>query len=463
MISVGWKTGMTRQFGSGRRVRCDFTRQYLDLLPVRTWLVNRFREQFFYDDSTPPAEVFSGTRTFWWEKKKNDEHWTYHTRANSSAEAVKLLDPNTWCDNETLDIVEPSRDGRYVVIGKARGGDENPVLQIMDVETLTILPDTCAGWRQGGISWLPDNSGFYYTSKPRKGEVPDGEEHYWHSAWLHILGTTADHDVKVFSDKTVKEAYHQVIVSEEGTSLFYYRLHQEKSEISVKRIDSPEPPVSIVSGENGFTSVQEIEDRYFFWSDVNAPMGQVWVTDVDHPGREHWKIFLPETKDRLEGIALSAGKVYAIYLRDVHTVIRIFSLEGDWLRDLQLPELCSASVHGYWHRSQAKVSVTSFNRPSTTYEYDFETDRLTVYHAPPIKVDSDDYKVEQVFYTSKDLTKIPMFLICRGPLSRDGDTPVLLTGYGGFQEAMTPAVFDRISQLDGCGWRRCFRQHPRRR
>ncbi|MBN1880490.1 S9 family peptidase [bacterium] len=419
-------------------IQVEYTRRCLDALPQRDWLSARFRDQFFYDDSTPPSEVYRGTRTFWWEKKKNQEHWTYHTRANDTADAVLLIDPNSWTNKETLDVVEPSWDGRYLVFGKARGGDENPVLQIMDVETGDILSDTCAGWRQGGISWLPDNSGFYYTAHPLKGAVPEGEEHYWHSAWLHHLGTTAEQDIKVYSDDMIKEAYHQVLVSDEGTSLFYYRLYQGKSDISYKRIDDEGRPVPLISGADGFTTIQEIEGRLFFWTNIDAPMGRVWVTDVNHPQRENWQVFLPETDDYLKGIALTAGKVYAVYLHDVHTVIRVYNLDGEWLKDLPLPELCSASVFGYWHKPKAKVGVTSFNRPGTTYEYDFDTDELSIYHKPPIAVDSEAYIVEQVFYPSKDGTRIPMFLISKGNLPQTFNTPTLLYGYGGFGAAMTP-------------------------
>lgn len=424
--------------GEWTRAQVAYTRSYLDQLPQRDWLSTRFREQFFYDDSTPPAEAFEGTRSFWWEKKRDDEHWSYHTRASEDAEPVVLLNPNDWEDTRTLDVVEPSRDGKYMVFGIARGGDENPVLQIMDVETQTILPDTCRGWRQGSISWLPDNIGFYYTAHPLKGEVPDGEEHYWHSAWFHKIGTLADQDIRVYHDDSIKEAFHQVIVSEEGTSLFYYRLHQNRTEISIKRIHDEGNPIPVVSGADGFTSIQEIEGKLFFWTDVDAPMGTVWVTDVESPEREHWKPFIPETSDRLEGISLVAGKVYATYLSDVHTVIKIYNLEGEWLRDLPLPELCRAVVYGYWHRDRAKVWVSSFNRPATTYEYDFADDSMSVYHDAPIKVDSDSYAVEQVFYPSRDGTRIPMFLFGKRPIQYRQNTPTLLNGYGGFGAAMNP-------------------------
>ncbi len=429
-----------------------FTRAHLDALPARDYLNNRFRELLFYDDSTPPSPVHTGNRTFWWEKKKDDEHWTYHTRAHDDAEAVMLLNPNEWGDNQTLDIIAPSRDGRYLVFGIARGGDENAVIQVMEVETQRILPDTCTGWKHQRVSWLPDNSGFYFSAHPLRGDVPNGEEHHWHSAWFHKLGTSADDDVLIFSDDTRREAYHQVIPSEDGTLLFFYRMYQGKTDIYFKPLNDPGDPVPLVTGQDGFSTVQSNGDKLFIWTNVDAPMGTVLTADIERPEREHWQVFLPETDDYLQYISLSAGKVFAVYLRDVHTHIRIYSRDGTWLRDLPLPEKSSAGASGYWHHPRARVSVTSFNRPSTTYEYDFDTNTLIPYYVSPIQVDSDAYQVNQVFYPSPDGTKIPMFVISRGEISQTGDTPTLLYGYGGFQLAMRPGFsVSYLNWLDAGG------------
>lgn len=416
-----------------------YTRQHLDRLPAQQSLQKRFRELFFYDDSTPPSPVHTGDRTFWWEKKKDDEHWTYHTRANDHAEAVMLLNPNEWGDSQTLDLIAPSQDGRYLAFGIARGGNENPVIQILDVETRQILPDTCTGWKHQRVSWLPDNSGFYFSANPLKGDVPEGEEHFWHTAWFHTLGTTAENDKQVFGHDTFREAFHQVIVSEDGSLLFYYRMYRANTEIFFKPLTDPGEPVPIVTGQDAYSTVQNIGDTLFLWTTVDAPMGTVMTTDLRHPERDQWKIFLQETDDSLQYISLSAGKVFAVYLHDVHTLIRIYSPEGERLRELELPGgISSAGVSGYWHHPRARVYVTSFNRPSTMYEYDYDANTLIPVHISPIQIDSDAYQVNQVFYPSFDGTKIPMFVICRGDIPVPGDTPTLLYGYGGFQVVMQP-------------------------
>ncbi|MCK9996384.1 MAG: hypothetical protein KAH56_08935, partial [Candidatus Krumholzibacteria bacterium] len=200
-----------------------YSEAIIDVLPQKEWLASRFNALWRYDDESVPRKVLDGDRLFYYTKKKEDEKWVYVTRAKEGAEVKELLNPNTWPETETLAGISPSRDGKYIAYGKAHGGDENPVVEVMVVETGEILPDKLQGWKQGVNSWLPDGSGFYYTCKPLEGEVPEGEHEFWHSVWLHKLGDDPAKDVKVFWGDEVKEYWHGAGVTEDGQYTVYSR------------------------------------------------------------------------------------------------------------------------------------------------------------------------------------------------------------------------------------------------
>jgi prolyl oligopeptidase len=424
---VAWEEAQAKQ-----------ARACLDGLPQRKWLVKRFGKLWRYDDESVPQPVLQGDRLFYWTKKKADEHWVFCTREREGAKGVELLNPNTWGPHDTLDVTEPSRGGKYVAFGKAKRGDENPIIRVMETATKNILPDTLKGWKQGGIDWLPDNSGFFYTAQPLKGEVPQGEEYYWMSVYFHRLGSPAEKDEKVFSHDKVREYWHAAGVSEDGKYILFYRGMYYKTEIYIQPIDRKTPPVPIVSGMDAQYSAEEINARLYITSDKDAPMSRVWVTDVGDPERSHWKELIPESADNLEYISFVAGHLYGVYAHNATSRIKIYDLEGKYLRDLPLPTLGTASVSGYFSKKDVWVGFSSFTYPSTVFKYLFDRNELKLYHRPPIHVDVSDYAVEQVWYPSKDGTKVSMFLIRRKDLQKNGNVPVLLTGYGGFNVPMKP-------------------------
>ena len=414
------------------------THSLIDPLPQKQWLKGRFEKLWRYDDESTPQRVLKGERLFFSTKKKMDEHWVYCTKEREGAPTVELIDPNKWGPKDTLDLTVPSRDGRLVAFGRAQGGDENPVIQIMEVATKNILPDKVRGWKQEGVEWLPDGSGFYYVANPLKGEVPEGEEYYWSTVWLHKLGTPADQDVKIFSDSKVKELFHYVSISEDGKYEFLYKSRFNESEVYFRTVGSHVAPTPIATGFDAQYSAEEFEGKLFITTDSKAPKGRVFVTDVERPGRESWKEFIPETKDNLQGLSFIAGKLYAHYSHNAYILVKIYSLDGKYIRDLQFPTIGMGGVSGHWSQPETWVHFSSFTYPTTVFKYDFEKDELKLYHKLPIDVDVSNYTAEQVWYTSKDGTKVSMFLVTRKDLKKDGNNPVFLTGYGGFNVPITP-------------------------
>ncbi|MBN1355746.1 S9 family peptidase [bacterium] len=427
-------------------------RAFLDPLPQREWLIERNRAFRMYDDEWPPDDCLAGDRCFQWVKRQDDEKWKICTMAHADAPPRVLIDPNTWNPTETLDFFVESPDGSYAAFGRSIGGDENSVIQIVDVATGTVLPDRVRGWQQDRVSWLLDNSGFYYSAKPLTGTVAEGEEHFWHAVYFHRLGSSPGEDIRIFGHDTVKEYYHQAIVSEDGQRVIFYRFGKNAAEVFIQKVGCPEAPVPVAAGFDADYRVLPLEEKLFIWTDLDAPMGRVLVTDADSPGRGSWREFIPESGNKLQYINGIGGRIFAVYLQDVHTVIKIYSFDGEYLRDLPFPVMGMAGVSGYWSKPRTRVHVSSFTHPPTSYLYDFNENSLEVYHAWPIPIETADIVTEQVFYPSRDGTRIPMFLVYPGDAAPDGGLPVLMNVYGGFGHAMTPHFsVDHLNWIEAGG------------
>jgi prolyl oligopeptidase len=414
-------------------------RKYLDKIPQRDFLVKRFNELWRYDDETLPDSVIDGDRIFLYTKKKDQDKWALCTKKDETSPLTVLIDPNEWDKKDSLDGCSYSRDGKFVAFGKSPGGSENPVVSVMEVETKKILPEKLKGQRQRVTDWLLDNSGFYYNANPLKGEVPEGEENYWQSAYFHKLGTSTESDVKVFYHDKIKEHYHTVVLSDDGKYEIYYRSMFNKNELYFKKANSNDPLIPLVDEFKFQYFAQFVEDKILIITDEDAPLYKVFITDIKKPQKANWKEFLHEDpKDRLESIQTIGRHIYAIYKHNAYTQIKIFDLSGKHLQDISFPTLGTGGVKGQWSKDEVYAWFSSFTYPMTKYKYDFATNKLILYRKFPIEIDVEKFTTEQIWYESKDKTKISMFLVNRKDLVKNSKNPVMLTGYGGFNVPVEP-------------------------
>ena len=230
---------------------------------------------------------------------------------------------------------------------------------------------------------------------------------------------------------------HGVWLSECGNYTLYSRYLDRKQEVYFRRTDDTEL-IPIATGFDALYSVKILNDTILIKTNKDAPNGKVYITDVDHPQREYWREFIPEKEDKLDYIIDIAGHIFAKYKHNAYTVVKIYSLDGEFIRDLTLPTLGTASVNGNWTKDDIWVTFSSYMYPRVTYLYDFDKDTLQIYNTFPLDIDVEDYTAEQVWYNSKDGTPISMFLIHRKDVEKNGNNPVMLTGYGGFNHSQTP-------------------------
>ena len=361
-----------------------------------------------------------------------------------------LLDPNPLSADGTvaLTAIAPDERGTVLAYGLSQGGSDRQEILLLDVERGVNLPDRILWTKFVSIAWLPDGTGFYYTRFPEPGSVPAGDEHYYCSVWFHQLGRPQAQDALVFDAPGQRETVFQVNVSEDGRWVVITALQgaSDRSEVYLLDRAAPEPATKrLFQGfQSAYGFIEAAGGRLFFTTDAHAPRGRIIAVDPDGASPQVSEI-VPESGDKLSAAVLAAGRLVAAYLHDASDRIRLFDLTGGPAGEIPLPGIGSLTgVEGHPSDPELLIGFTSFTTPPANYRYDFETGTLEMLPSP-VPVSSatrpagDDYETDQVWVESRDGTRVSMFLVHRRGLPKDGNRPVLLTGYGGFNVSLTPA------------------------
>lgn len=422
---------------------CDeeqaLTDSFLDNLPVRKDLEERFDELWRYDEKGMPNLLSESDISFTWIKKRDLEKYYWVMSSPSSNEERILVNPNEMENDVDVDGVSMSRDGKYFAYGLASKGNEDARVRILKVESGELLKDTIKGRFQSVTSWLGNNDGFLYNAHPREGEAGYADSNYYQSVYVHRIGDDATEDRRIFFSDTLKEAFHYGFLSSNLKYSVFVRWYANASEIYLSDADSFKEMIPVAVGLDANYSVETFGDTLFIQSDKDAPMGMVYWADRKSPGRKEWRVFIKEDKKaKLRYVTVAGKNIFAVYEKDAMTEIRMYDSSLKFVRNISLPEKGSADVYGFLMRDEVFVWFSSFFFPPTTYRYFPEGDSLSVIKKSGVSVNTDEYKVEQVFYKSKDKTKVPMFILSRKDAVKNSDNPVMLTGYGGFNVSMNP-------------------------
>jgi prolyl oligopeptidase len=432
-----------------------YTRALLDRVPGRNRLHARLGELLAIGTvSAPTVRRVSGEelRYFYSRRDGQQNQPVLYVRNGVAGRDEVLLDPNALSTDGVvaLDWWMPSNDGTQLAYGLSQNGDEQSTLRVRDVVRKRDLPDRIERARFASIAWLPDNKSFYYTRHPQKGEVPEGEEDYHRAVFLHRLGDDPARDPLVFGKDRKMTDSPAVDISPSGRWLLV-TVHQGWAQNELHLCDlaqTPHPFVPLAVDRHAIFDATAMNDVIYVRTNDGAPRYQLYAVDPKKPAREQWKLLIPESPDVLDSITVVGREIVATYLADASSRIRRYSQTGQLKGEVPLPTLGSTmAVSGLWSGHDVFFDYASFAVAPTVYRLDLRRGGAAApeaWQAVRAPIDSSEFEIERVRATSKDGTQVPIFLVHRRGIARDGRTPTLLTGYGGFNVNIVP-TFSRSS------------------
>jgi prolyl oligopeptidase len=427
----------------------EYTRALLDPLPGRAAIQKRLTELLSIGSVSAP--VLAGRHYFYTRREGLQNQPVLYVRDSLNGSDRVLVDANSLAADGTiaLDWFQPSENGKYVAYGTSPSGSEMSTLHVIESKAGEILPDTIERTRAASIAWLHDNSGFYYTRYPKKGEVPPGQEMYNRHVYFHLLGSPVETDNAIFGEGRGPEDWPGVSLSNDGRWLLINVSEGwTKSELFLMDLKSDKAPIRLTTGKNFLYSADIYDGKVYITSNEDAPRYRVFVTDAGNFDREAWKEIIPQSDAVLQGAAVFGGKLVAQYEQNASSQVKTFDLDGKKLNDIALPAIGTVySSGGKWNRDEVFYGFQSFTFAPSIYRYDLKdgsTSLWTKVDAPSIEASA--YEVQQEWFNSKDGTRVPMFVVHKKGLQKNGKNPTLLTAYGGFNVSLTP-TFSRTAYL----------------
>ncbi len=424
------------------RQELAYTRGILDPLPGREQLHQRLTQLLSIGTITAPQ--MAGKHYFYTRREGGQNQPVLLVRESLHGKDRSLVDVNQMAADGTvaLDWWFPSDDGRYVAYGTSPSGSEESTLHLIETATGKLLPDTIDRTRFTSIAWKKDSSGFYYTRRPKKGEVPAGEEVYHVKVFYHALGADPAKDPLIFGEGRKPQDIPQVALPDDDDRWLLITVFEgwTKSEMYLQDLKAGTPPVELTSGKEFLYSGEIFKGKLYITSNEDAPRFRVFVVDAANAKRENWKEIVPQSDAVLKGSNVYGEKLFAQYEKNASSQVKLFKLDGRPIADVSLPTLGTvAASGGRWDREEAFFDFSSFTVPPSAYRVDLSSGRSELWDkvdAPGI--DPAAYEVKQLWYASKDGTKVPMFVFHKKGLALNGKNPTLLTGYGGFNVSNTP-------------------------
>jgi prolyl oligopeptidase len=423
------------------RTEQDFTEKYLSEIPFREQIKDRYKELLNYDKYFGAFKV--GDYMIFTKQEGLQNQSVYYIQKGLDGEATVLIDPNKLSDDGSVSVGLDgvSNDKKYIAYHINKGGSDWQTMHIMEIATQKKMDDQLEWIKFGGAAW--QGSGFYYSryDKPATGTELSAKSEF-QKVYYHKLGDKQEQDVLIFEDKTNAQRYYYPQVTEDERYLFVYKSPgTDGTEVIYRNLTNGQKEFKLLfkGFEFNYSILNNLGDQLLVNTNDGAGNYKVVQVDPNNPQKASWKDIIPEKPEKLEGASMLGGKLFASYLKDASTKIYQYKPDGVLEHEVILPAIGSASgIGGYSTDTYAFYDFSSFTYPPCIYRYDIATGNSEVFKKSSPKANVDDFETEQVFYTSKDGTKVPMFLVHKKGIKLDGSHPTLLYAYGGFSASSTP-------------------------
>jgi prolyl oligopeptidase len=418
---------------------------YLNDIPARAQIKQRLTKLWNYERYTLPQK--QGSRYFYSKNNGLQNQSVLYTATSLDAAPQVLLDPNTLSTDGTVALsgITVSDDGRLLAYGVAQAGSDWQEWHVRDVETAKDLPDVVRWVKFSGASWTKDSKGFFYSryDEPKSGNKMTNAN-YFHKLYYHRLGTPQSEDALIYERPDQKEWNINASVTDDGHYLIIYATQgtDRRRRVFVKDLQAAGAQVKplLNQGDASYSVIDNDGTTFWVRTDLNAPRSRVVAIDINKPEPANWREVVPQSAETLEGVNIVGNMLIASYLKDAHTQIKVYDLKGKLVREVKLPGIGSAGGFGGKRTDQETFySFTSYTTPTTIYRYDVKSGQSIIFRAPKVDFNPADYESKQVFYNSKDGTRVPMIITYKKGLKLDGQNPTLLYGYGGFNVSVTPS------------------------
>ena len=430
------------------------TNAYLSKIPFRAKLLKRLKEVADFEKVSTPF-------------KKNDKWYVYKNNGLQNQSVLyqmdelggplrEFLDPNKLSDDGTVALQSTSfsKDGKYMAYVISRSGSDWQEIYVKDIATGELLTDHIEWAKFGGAQWC--GNGFYYSAydAPEKGKEFSSKNEV-HKVYYHKIGTPQSQDVLFYQNPAYPLRFYSVSINDEETIMFLYESGAGSGQnVYVRDLRVPNAQfIQMTSNlDMQYNPIGTIGVIIYMLTNDGAPRGRVMVANIHKPGFKDWKELVPESKHMLDNVEFADDKMVLTYNQDASTHLYLYTIDGKEITEIKLPTVGRAGFSSERGQKECFYSFSSFTVPGTIYQYDIAQNKSTLYTAPKVKFDLNKYTTQQVFFTSKDGTRVPMFLTYKKDMKRNGKNPVFLYGYGGFNVALPPSFSSmRIPFLENGG------------
>lgn len=420
------------------------TFDYLNQIPQREEIKQRIAKLWNYEKYGTPFK--EGNRYFYFKNDGLQNQSVLYTLNSLDGEPRVLIDPNTLSEDGTVALsgLAISHDGNLMAYGISTSGSDWTEWKVRDIETGEDSSDLIQWVKFSGASWTHDGQGFFYSRYDEPNPDSQLEDiNYYQKLYYHKLGTPQAEDILIYHRPDQKEWMFGGGVTEDGRYLIISvsESTDPKNLVFYKDLQTPDSSVVelISEFEANYSFIDNDSSIFWFRTDLDAPRGRVIAIDINNPAKESWQEIIPQTSETLEAVGLLNNQFVVDYLKDARSSIKIFNLDGSFVRELELPGIGSAGgFGGKRYDTETFYVFTSFTTPSTIYRYNMISGESTLFRQPQVDFNPELYETKQIFYSSKDGTQVPMFITHKKGLVLDENNPTCLYGYGGFGASLTP-------------------------